>query len=304
MKKGYLLVVSTAIISGFSIFINKFGVSISNPYIFTWLKNLIVAIFLTGLIFIKKDWKILKSLTKKQWCLLIIIGLVGGSIPFLLFFKGLSLTNSTQASFIQKTMFIPVALLAFIFLKEKMDKRFLIGAVILIVANVLLLKKITLTVNQGDIFIFLATLLWAIENIISKYVLKLKNLAGRTIAWARMFFGSLFILIFLLGTGQASLLFSLRSSQIGWIIITSIILFGYVITWYSGIKYIPISQATVILLFGSPITTLLSLISKGEIKSQEILAGSLIILGIVFVMGFKESWCLIKEVKKLIYVRS
>ena len=301
MNKGYYLVFSTAIISGFAIFINKFGVSVVNPYIFTFLKNLIVAFLLTGILLALRDWRILKNLTKKQWLLLVIIGLVGGSIPFLLFFKGLSLTSATQGSFIHKTMFIYVALSAVIFLKEKIDRRFLLGGLILILGNLLLLKRLPFSIDQGDLFVFLATLFWAIENTISKYTLR--ELQGRTVAWGRMFFGTFFIFIFLFGTNQLPLITGLTLKQISWVIITALILFGYVITWYSGLKYIPVSQATVILLLGSPITTLLSLIFERKISFPEILSGILIILGIIFVIGLKEIWQIIKETRKLIYAR-
>ena len=86
-NKGLLLVFSTAIISGLSIFTNKFGVGEFDPYLFTFLKNLLVAALLVGLILSLKEFKNLKKLTKKDWLILTIIGLVGGSIPFLLFFK-------------------------------------------------------------------------------------------------------------------------------------------------------------------------------------------------------------------------
>jgi len=100
MKKGYFLVLSTAIISGFAIFINQFGVKVLDPNIFTWLKNLIVALLLTGLLLVLKDWQLLKKLNKKQWFLLVAIGLIGVSIPFLLFFKGLSLTATFHGAFL------------------------------------------------------------------------------------------------------------------------------------------------------------------------------------------------------------
>lgn len=298
MKNGYCLVFLTAIISGFSIFINKFGVSVVNPYIFSWLKNLIVAILLTGIILAFKDWQILRDLTKKQWLLLILIGLVGGSIPFLLFFKGLSLTSAAQGAFLHKTMFVYVAVFAALFLKEKIDKRFLFGALFLVLANLFLLKKLPTSLNQGDILIFLATLLWAIENTISKYVLR--ELKSRTVAWARMFFGSFFIFIFLLVMGQVSLITSLNFQQISWVMITAVFLFGYVVTWYSGLKYIPASQATVILLFGLPITTVLSFISSGKVNQNEIFSGLLVILGIVFIIGLKQIWQLIKGMGRII----
>jgi drug/metabolite transporter (DMT)-like permease len=302
MRKGYFLVFKTALISGFAIFINKFGVSVVNPNIYTFLRVLTVAIFLTGLLLFLKDWRKLKNLTKKQWLLLITIGLIGGSVPFLLFFKGLSLTNAAQGSFIHKTMFIWATFLAALFLKEKIDKKFLLGGLLLFLSSLILLKKLPYSFNQGDLLVFLATLLWATENTISKYILR--SLEGRIVAWARMFFGALFILIFLSATNQLPLISDLTLKQINWVLITAVILFGYVMTWYSGLKFIPASQATVILLLGSPITTLLSLIAGGKINHQEIFSGILIILGIIFVIGFKETWQLIKKTKKLTYARN
>ena len=300
MKKGYFLVFLTALISGFAIFINKFGVSVVNPNIYTFLRVLTVAIFLTGLLLFLKDWRTLKNLTGKQWLLLITIGLVGGSIPFLLFFKGLSLTSAAQGSFVHKTMFIWVAFLAVLFLKEKIAKKFFWGGLFLLLGSLILLKKLPYSFNQGDLLVFLATLFWAAENTISKYVLR--DLEGRIVAWARMFFGALFILIFLLATNQLPLISGLTLGQINWVLITAVILFGYVMTWYSGLKYIPVSQATVILLLGSPITTLLSFIQTRQANPQEIFANIFIILGILLIFGLKETWRLFKNLKKLFYV--
>ena len=101
-NKGLLLVLSTAVISGFAIFINKFGVKEFDPYLFAFLRNFFVAFFLVGTILGLKEFKNLKKLTKKNWFVLTTIGLVGGSIPFLLFFKGLSLTTAANGAFITK----------------------------------------------------------------------------------------------------------------------------------------------------------------------------------------------------------
>lgn len=298
MKKGILLVLATAIISGFSIFINQFGVSVMNPYIFTGLKNIVVAVLICGLLLAMKDWRLLKSLSKKYWLLLIAIGLVGGSIPFLLFFKGLSLTTSVQGSFIHKTMFIYVIVFATLFLKEKISKKLLFGSLLLLLGNAFLLKFIPHSLGKGDLFILLATLFWAGENIISKYTLK--KLPARIVIWGRMFFGSIFILAFLAGSGQLFLIGILKINQISWVVITSVFLFGYVITWYSGLKHVPVSVATSILLLGAPITTLLSFIQTGVIGQGEILGIGLALMGIILVLGSKY----IVRIKKENYVRT
>jgi len=283
--KGLLLVFSTAIISGFAIFINKFGVSVINPYIFTGLKNVTVAILICCLLLLMRDWRLLKGLSKKYWTLLFLIGLIGGSIPFLLFFKGLSLTAGVQGAFIHKTMFIYVAVLAALFLKEKISKKLLFGGLLLLLGNAFLLKFIPHSLGKGDLLILLATLFWAIENIISKYTLK--ELPSRIVIWGRMFFGSIFILIFLIIAGQIQLVWTLNINQIAWVIATSIILFGYVTTWYTGLKHVPVSIATSILLLGAPITTLLSFLYTEIIGWEQILGiGLALVGGIIVILEF------------------
>ena len=151
--------------------------------------------------------------------------------------------------------------------------------------------------GYGELLVLSATLFWAVENIISKYALR--ELPGRVVAWGRMFFGCLFIFIFLLFTGNVSLLGQLNLIQFGWVMLTAVILFAYVMTWYSGLRDVPVSKATVILLLGSPITTLLSFIWTGQITFQAILSGILIILGVILVLGLKEAWCFVKKVKSV-----
>ncbi len=282
-KKGLILVFLTAIISGFSIFINKYSVGVINPYVFTFLKNVLVAFALCSIFLAVKERVILKKLTKKQWMILGLIGLVGGSIPFLLFFKGLSLTSAAQGSFIHKTMFVYVAIMAAVFLKEKISKNFLIGALLLLLGNILLLKKLPVSFSRGDLLVILATIFWAVENIISKYALK--DLSGKIVAWARMFFGSIFILGYLGFSGQLALIGSLNLSQIGWTAITAGLLFGYVLTWYSGLKYIPVSVAAAILMFGSSVTNMLSLISGAGLSNREIAATAIISAGLIVILA-------------------
>src|SRR4030042_2043380 len=226
--------------------------------------------------------KLLKNLKKKQWLLLLVIGLIGGSIPFLLFFKGLFLTTAAQGSFIHKTMFIYVMVFATLFFKERINKKLLFGGLFLLLGNAFLLKFIQHSLSQGDLLILLATLFWAVENIISKHVLK--ELPPRIVAWGRMFFGSAFILIFLVITGQVGLILNINSNQIIWVLVTSVLLFGYVMTWYSGLKHMPVSLATTILLLGAPITTLLTFISTGIISRIEILGAGLILVGVILIL--------------------
>lgn len=270
------MALSTAFISGFSIYVNKFGVNVSNPYVFTGLKNIMVAVFLTGLLLILVQWKTLKTLRKKDWLILVLIGLIGGSIPFLLFFKGLSLTTAVKGSFIHKTMFLYVAILAIIFLKEKLNLKLFFGILALLVGTALMIRITPQPFNFGDLLVLAAVILWAVEQIVSKHILR--RLPSLTVAWGRMFFGSIFILIFLISTKQISLFSGLQPEQFNWASITALLLVAYVLTWYPALKRLPVSVATSILALGAPATALLALIFDHKLLSLPELAGSILLL--------------------------
>ena len=227
------------------------------------------------------------NLKKKQIYQLILIGLIGGSIPFLLFFKGLSMTSASVGGFIHKTLFIFASFFALIFLKEKIPKKMLIIALILIIGNFLLLNLKSFSFGIGEFLILIATVMWGLENVISKNILK--QLSGNLVALGRMFFGSLFILLFLIFTNKINIISSLTYNNVIWILLTSVLLLFFVITYYNGLKYIKVSVATSILLLGSPITTLLSyLFSNYNISINELFGMVLILVGIIASVLFGE----------------
>src|SRR3989338_837940 len=139
-KKGVLLVFLTALISGVSIFVNSFGVKGVDSTVFTFAKNFIVAILLICIIFGLREFNNLKRLSTRDWLWLLLIGLIGGAVPFVLFFKGLQLSSGALGSFVHKTMFVFVAVLALIFLKERIKLKVVIPAALLLAGNFLLLK--------------------------------------------------------------------------------------------------------------------------------------------------------------------
>ena len=286
-KKGLIFAFFTALVSGFSIFVNKFGLKESDPFVFTGMKNIAVVVFLISAIILLGEIGELRRLSIKQWGKLTLIGLFGGSIPFLLFFKGLSMTSAATGSFIHKTMFVFVTMGAVIFLKERAEKPFIIGAVLLLAGNALLLKLSSFSLNTGDLLILIATLLWSVENIISKHALK--EISSRVVAFGRMAIGFLFILLFWAFTGRIETALSLTMPQLSWILLTSAFLFLYIISWYYALQKLKASVATSILLLGSPITTLLSMAFLGaDVTIGQAFGMLMIVAGIVMAVWFTQ----------------
>ncbi|MDZ7798297.1 MAG: DMT family transporter [Patescibacteria group bacterium] len=301
MKKGYLLVSLTALISGFSIYLSKFGLSVVNPYIFTTFKNVVVAFFLLSLILLFRKWSKIKALNRKQVFKLILVGLIGGSLPFLLFFKGLTLTSAVHGSFIHKTMFVWAGLLAVIFLKEKINKKLFFGIIFLLLGTALVMQINPSPLNLGDAMIGLAVLFWAGEQVLAKHLLK--NISSLIVGWGRMFFGSLLLILFLWGRGEISYLTQINSSQLIWTLVTAGLLLFYVLSWYAGLKRLPVSTACCFLALGAPVTLLLSLIFEQKVISLEQIFGlSLIFLAFILIIDIRKiiSSSKIKNVSKRI----
>src|SRR3989338_10727572 len=136
MKKGIYLALITAIISGFSIFTSKIFVTKLDPLVFTTLKNLFVAVILSFMILNKSYIQSLLKLNRKDVLRLILIGLIGGGIPFALFFTGLSMTSAATGAIIHKTLFIWVAILAYFFLKERLKSVQIIGYILIMASAI------------------------------------------------------------------------------------------------------------------------------------------------------------------------
>lgn len=295
---GILLALTTALISGVSIFVNKLVITGLNPYFFTGIKNALVAFLLFLVLVETNQFKNLKQLKFKQWLKLFLVGLIGGSLPFLLFFKGLSQTSAANAAFIHKNLFIFVALFSLVWLKERLSKRFLISAGLLLLGNLFLLKIFGFRRQPGDNLMMLATILWAIEIVISKKLLK--ELPALTVAFGRMFFGAFLIMIFLLANQQFLEVASFGLMQVQGIIITGFFLFGYVISWHQALKKAPANLVTAVLTLGSPVTSLLSLLVFGVIPDwQQSLGLVLLVLGGFFLLRQRSDYVRLKISRSL-----
>ncbi len=279
-RQGMLWAWGTALISGVSIYVNKFGVAqVSDPLVFTTVKNSLVAVGFLAALGLLASGRELRAFTVRQWAGWLTLGLIGGGIPFLLFFQGLTMASAASASLIQKTMFIWVALLAVPLLGERLGWWQFVGLGI-IAAGQFFLQPLTRWGGwgTGETLILIATLLWACETIIAKKVLA--GVSAHTGALGRMGVGALVMWGFLSLTSRSGTALTLNGTQWMWVLVTSVFLLGYVWTWYRALKTAPAALVTSVLTIGAIITLLLSaVIDHQTVSAPQMGAMVLLIVG-------------------------
>lgn len=284
--KGIYLAIIAALISGIAIFVNKFAVAaIKPPLVFITIKNAGVGLLILGILLITGKWHKIKNLTKQEIICLILIGIIGGSIPFYLFFTGLSQIPAINAALIHKTLLVWVAILAITFLKEKLSKIQILAVLLLFSSNLLIGGFKKFQFSQGELFILIATVLWAIENILIKKIVS--RVDPDLVIATRMGLGAVILLVAAAITSPVALSKSLilTSSQWFWLVLTMTTLLSCLMFWYRALKFAPATTVASVLVASTLVTNILSAVFITHTLNQ-----AMIIQAILIIIGVGIFW--------------
>lgn len=291
---GILLILLTVLISGVSNFVNFYAVQGTNSDAFLAVRNVAVAVLLLplGLLAVRT---VRTKLTRVDWAKLATIGLIGGAIPFLLFFRGLQIAGASgaaTATFGYRTLFLMASVLGVVFLRERLSPRLALAAVLLVAGNALLLSLTAPIWTDGTVYVLLATALWAGEYTLSRHTLR--NVPSTTVGLARMGFGGVYLMGYVALTGQLGSIAAMSGVQWGWLALSAVLLVGFVATWYAGLKTVDVSVATASLTLAFPITWALGFVASKSTFGLGQAAGVVaIVLGVVLAIGLvslRETW--------------
>ena len=261
---GIGLAFVTACVSGVSIYLNGRAVRhFHNATVFTTAKNAVAGALLVALAI---AWSrrspaerapAPRRLRPGQWTALFGVAVIGGSVPFALFFEGLARAQATQAAFIQKTLVVWVALLAVPLLRERFRAPHALAVCLLVGGQAWLAGSAgKVAFGEGEAMILGATLLWSVEVVYVKHLLA--SLPPRTLAAARMGGGTMLLLAWIAATGKLGQLGDYDSEQWRWVVVSGLLLTAYVATWYAALARAQAVDVTAVLVFGAVITALLS----------------------------------------------
>lgn len=284
LKKGVLLALLTALISGTAIFYNKLVVVKGiDSLIFNIIKNGSVAAILSILIFSSSKRNLLKPISSANWKKLLLIGIVGGSIPFVLYFEGLRSVAATNANLIHKSLFIWVAAMAVPLLGERVSTWQGVGYLLVAASNLLIGGFPGFTASPAEFMILAATIFWSVEYIIAKKTLR--SVDSSIVAWARMFVGSIVLIIIAIASGKMPLLFQITAQQLRIIFPSVVLLTAFVTIWYKALNYAPATVVTAVLILATPITNVFTVLFMHQPIPQAQITSGLITLAGVFLIS-------------------
>jgi drug/metabolite transporter (DMT)-like permease len=285
-RAGLLLALGTAGISGVAVFLNSYGVkAFGDATTYTTAKNVIATLVLVVLVAAVSASRPAAVLTvpsrRGQWVGLAVVGVFGGAVAFVLFFEGLALASATDAAFLQKTLLIWVALLAVPLLGERLGALQVAAIALLVLGQIGLAGGVTTIVGRGQLMVLGATLLWAAEVIIAKKLLT--DLSSWTVGLTRMGVGSVVLILWTLIRGENGGLLALTGNQWLWVLVTGVILAGYVSTWFAALSRAPAVDVTAVLVVGAVITALLAAAVNGQPLVPQLGWVGLVLVGTVLV---------------------
>jgi len=262
------LAAGTAAISGVAVWVNSHGVRrVPDAAVYTTAKNLVAAAVLVAVLVALSrrrspaGWT--RPANRGQWAGLGLVAVIGGSVPFVLFFEGLSRATATDAAFLHKTLVVWVAILAVSVLGERLSGLHLAAIGLLLVGQAALAVDLGgLRPGGGELLVLAATWCWAVETVIAKRLLV--GISPLTLGSARLGLGGVVLLGWLVVQGQLGALAGLSASQWAWAALTGALLAGYVATWFAALARAGAIDVTAVLVPAAIVTAVLQTVVDGR----------------------------------------
>jgi drug/metabolite transporter (DMT)-like permease len=264
VRFGYACASLAAAVSGVSVYVNSLGVkSFADPVLYTALKDGFVGLLLLLPLAFSSGWRAdYRRLDRKTWAWMVALALTGGSLPFALFFTGLQLTTAATGAVINHFQFVLVALFALIFLREAIRPALWAGFAVLLLGTLLGTNLHALKWNEGAWLIAASTVLFAIDFVIAKHLLR--NLATLTVMTARMSIGTAMLFVYVGASGRLGQIGHLAPAQWQFVIATGLLLLAFTITTFTAIRHASVSAVLAIGAAAPIVTTLLQVATTGQ----------------------------------------
>lgn len=262
-RSGVGFALAAAVVSGFSVWLNGQVVTrvdvFGDPGTYTTAKNLVAGavvllLALAGTL-AGGSLGLVRPKRRSQWVGLAAVAVVGGAIPFLLFFEGLAASGSpADAQLVHKAGLLAfVAILGPAVLRERLGGLTLLGVGVVLVGYWIISPELgSVGLSTGLFLVLAASLCWASEAIVDRWLLA--DLSPSTLAVARLGAGSLVLLAIGLVNGDSARITDMGTAAWGWVLLTGLVLAGYAMLWLYALANAQAVDVTAVLTIAVVVT--------------------------------------------------
>jgi drug/metabolite transporter (DMT)-like permease len=220
-----------------------------------------------------------------QWTALLAVSIIGGSVPFLLFFEGLSRLGPEGAADAQAahkaSLLLLVAILGPTLLRERLGPLQGLGVAMVVFGYLSMGSDVLGSGTAGLLLVVAAAALWALESIVDRWLLS--DLSVVTVATARLGVGALWLVLIGAFTGDTAALVRLGASGWAWAALTGLVLAAYAGTWLAALSRAQAVDVTAVLALAVPVTSVVNRLAEGAPLSPWyvlvlLLGGTLVVL--------------------------
>lgn len=289
-RKTILKALFSVIVWGASFVATKVALQYVSPVTLVWLRFGLGVIILGGVVWYRKQLKIPK---KEDWLYFGLLGFLGIAFHQWLQSTGLITANAISTSLIVATTPIFMALLGWLFLKEKLTWFQLLGICLSTIGVLLVITKGDLSSifsdhfgTIGDFLILISAPNWAIFSILSRRGLQKYPATG--MMFYVMSIGWVFSSFLFFSSGDFYQIQMLNLN--GWLAIGFLGIFcsgiAY-IYWYDALQNLPVSQTGAFLYIEPVVTFIVAGLVLGEAMVLVAFLGGVIILSGVWMVNRK-----------------
>lgn len=275
-NKGILLALAGAVLYGTIPIFGKISVTIFSTLFVTFVIPSIVAILL-GLIFIFKKEKLIIKAAKKQILWIAALGFFA-ALGSLFSFQGLSLGRASDAGFLFQFEVLFSGIFAYIFLKEKLHSRQIIGIILMMLGAYAFTFKTTFSFSIANIFFLLASFVWGLNTVIVRR--QLRRFSPLYIAFGRYFVSSLILFSFATSSFSENIK-KITVENMFFLLLYAVVVSGLILLLYHSLRYIKAAEASSFQLLAPILTAIISVFFLGEnIGAVRLMGGGVVILGL------------------------
>lgn len=232
--------------------------------------------------YLRKEWSLLKA----NFHIVIILAITGVAAFNTLVYIGVHYTTSINASLMNSSTPIIIYILSFIFLKERLSRKQIIGTILSLTGVAFILSGghlstiLSFQFNKGDLIVLIAVCCWAV------YSMLIKQYAGKLPGYSTFLvtigLGIIILLPFTIWeVNSAATAVVWNAKTIGAVlyvgILASIIAF---LSWNKGVVALGANRASIFLNFIPLFASIFAVLFIGEtIQATQIIGGIAVILG-------------------------